>query len=36
MDMTTDRLFAHLQPGWATEVATSSTDSIKSTASPIL
>lgn len=36
MDMTTDRLFAHLQPGWATEVATSSEHSIKSTASPIL
>ena len=36
MDMTTDQLFAHLQPGWATEVATTSPFSIKNTAVPIL
>ena len=31
MDMTPDRLFAHLQPGWAEEVAISSPFSIKNT-----
>jgi mannan endo-1,4-beta-mannosidase len=36
MDMTPDRLFANLKPGWATEVATTSPFSIKNTASPIL
>ncbi len=36
MDMTPDRLFTHLAPGWATEVATSSPNSIKNTAVPIL
>ncbi len=32
MDMTRDRLFANLQPGWATEVATTDPNSIKNTA----
>jgi mannan endo-1,4-beta-mannosidase len=36
MDMTADRLFKHLQPGWATEVATTSPDSIKNTSVKIL
>lgn len=36
MDMTPDRLFANLKPGWATEVATTSQFSIKNTAKPIL
>ena len=36
MDMTPDRLFAHLQPGWATDVALTSPHSIKNTADPIL
>ncbi len=31
MDMTPDRLFAHLKPGWAEEVAISSPHSIKNT-----
>lgn len=31
MDMTSDRLFAHLKPGWAEEVAVSSPFSIKNT-----
>lgn len=31
MDMTSDRLFAHIKPGWAMEVATSSPHSIKNT-----
>jgi mannan endo-1,4-beta-mannosidase len=31
MDMTPDRLFAHLKPGWATDVAISSPYSIKNT-----
>ena len=36
MDMTPDRLFKNLKPGWATEVATTSPYSIKNTAAPIL
>lgn len=36
MDMTPDRLFTHLQSGWATEVALTSPYSIKNTAVPIL
>lgn len=36
MDMTTDRRFANLQPGWATEVATTDPNSIKNTAKNIL
>ncbi|HEU5430065.1 MAG TPA: cellulase family glycosylhydrolase [Thermomicrobiales bacterium] len=36
MDMTPDRLFAHLQPGWAHEVALDSPHSIKNTAVTIL
>lgn len=36
MDMTPDRLFANLSPGWATEVATTSPHSIKNTAASIL
>jgi mannan endo-1,4-beta-mannosidase len=36
MDMTPDRLFANLKPGWAQEVATTSPHSIKNTAVSIL
>lgn len=36
MDMTSDRRFASLKAGWATEVATNSPYSIKKTAKPIL
>jgi mannan endo-1,4-beta-mannosidase len=36
LDMTPDRLFAHLRPGWATEVAVTSPFSIANTSSPIL
>jgi mannan endo-1,4-beta-mannosidase len=36
MDMTPDRLFRNLKPGWATEVATTSPFSIKETSRPIL
>ncbi|HET7091852.1 MAG TPA: cellulase family glycosylhydrolase, partial [Thermomicrobiales bacterium] len=36
MDMTPDRLFAHLQPGWATEVALTDPHSILNTAVSIL
>ena len=36
MDMTPDRLFDHLKPGWATEVALTSPFSIQNTAQPIL
>lgn len=36
MDMTSDRRFANLQPGWATEVTTTSPYSIKNTARSIL
>ncbi len=36
MDMTPDRLFAHLKTGWARDVALDSPHSIKNTASPIL
>lgn len=36
MDMTPDRLFKNLKPGWATEVATTSPYSIKETSQPIL
>jgi mannan endo-1,4-beta-mannosidase len=36
MDMTPDRRFANLKPGWAAEVATTSPFSIKNTSSPAL
>lgn len=35
MDMTTDRRFANLKPGWATEVATTDPNSIRNTATSV-